>query len=158
MDNHGLMDMCGHGTIGLCTMLVELGMIAATPPKTKIEIDTPVGRVTGFAYSEGGPVERASFLGVPSFCTHIGADLLLKDVGKIEIGIAYGGNVFAVVAAESVNLDLRMDNSHRIREMGTQVKNAVNEQYDIRILFYGAGFSKVRHYWSLIRPLLQATI
>lgn len=132
MDNYGLMDMCGHGTIGLCTAVVELGMIAATPPKTKIEIDTPVGRVTGFAFSEDGRVKRATFLGVPSFCTHIDADLTLNGVGKIKVGIAYGGNLFVVVPAESVKLDLGMHNSHLIREMGMKIKDAVNEQYDIR--------------------------
>ena len=132
MDNYGFMDMCGHGTIGLCTTVVELGMVTPTPPKTKIEIDTPVGRVTGFAHSEDGRVKMAMFLGVPSFCTHVDAELELDGVGKIEVGIAYGGNLFVVVPAASLNIDLGMDNSHLIRKTGMQIKDAVNDQYDIR--------------------------
>ena len=33
--------MCGHGTIGVCTVLVETGMVEVREPETVIRLDTP---------------------------------------------------------------------------------------------------------------------
>ncbi|MFD9615481.1 proline racemase family protein, partial [Streptomyces sp. NPDC059083] len=41
----GLLPMCGHGTIGVATALVEAGMVPVTEPVTEIRLDTPAGRV-----------------------------------------------------------------------------------------------------------------
>src|SRR5215471_4213098 len=41
----GLLPMCGHGTIGVATVLVETGMVAVTEPETVIRLDTPAGLV-----------------------------------------------------------------------------------------------------------------
>src|SRR6187455_182620 len=41
----GLLPMCGHGTIGVATVLVETGMVAVTEPETVIALDTPAGLV-----------------------------------------------------------------------------------------------------------------
>ena len=37
----GCLPMCGHGTIGVATVLVETGMVAVTEPETVIRLDTP---------------------------------------------------------------------------------------------------------------------
>src|SRR5882757_9017842 len=41
----GLLPMCGHGTIGVATVLVETGMVEVTEPVTTIRLDTPAGLV-----------------------------------------------------------------------------------------------------------------
>ena len=41
----GCLPMCGHGTIGVATVLVETGMVAVTEPETVIRLDTPAGLV-----------------------------------------------------------------------------------------------------------------
>ena len=41
----GLLPMCGHGTIGVATVLVETGMVAVSEPETVIRLDTPAGLV-----------------------------------------------------------------------------------------------------------------
>src|SRR4051794_13491089 len=41
----GCLPMCGHGTIGVATVLVETGMVAVTEPVTTIRLDTPAGLV-----------------------------------------------------------------------------------------------------------------
>ena len=40
-----LLPMCGHGTIGVATVLVETGMVEVTEPVTTIRLDTPAGLV-----------------------------------------------------------------------------------------------------------------
>src|SRR5262245_66483490 len=41
----GCLPMCGHGTIGVATVLVETGMVAVVEPVTTIRLDTPAGLV-----------------------------------------------------------------------------------------------------------------
>jgi proline racemase len=131
MDNEGYLDMCGHGTIGLCTVLVEHGLIEAKPPRTEIHIDTPAGRVEGYALTENGRVTRAGFQNVPAFCLIPRANIELEGIGTVEVGVAYGGNFFAILPAESVGLDLEFDNQMAIRKLGMQVKHAATEQLKV---------------------------
>ncbi len=47
MEVSGCLPMCGHGTIGVATVLVETGMVAVTEPVTTVRLDTPpAGLVT----------------------------------------------------------------------------------------------------------------
>jgi len=50
----GCLPMCGHGTIGVATVLVETGMVAVTEPVTMIRLDTPAGLVVAAVAVEDG--------------------------------------------------------------------------------------------------------
>src|SRR5690606_37698475 len=41
----GLLPMCGHGTMGVATVLVETGMVEVVEPVTTVRLDTPAGLV-----------------------------------------------------------------------------------------------------------------
>ena len=41
----GCLPMCGHGTIGVATVLVETGMVEVVEPVTTVRLDTPAGLV-----------------------------------------------------------------------------------------------------------------
>ena len=64
----GLLPMCGHGTIGVATVLVETGMVPVTEPVTTVRLDTPAGLVTVDVAVEDGaahvrhPHQRARLL------------------------------------------------------------------------------------------------
>ena len=50
----GCLPMCGHGTIGVATVLIETGMVAVTEPETVVRLDTPAGLVEArVAVSDG---------------------------------------------------------------------------------------------------------
>jgi len=132
MDNHGYLDMCGHGTIGLATTVVELGLVPVTGDRTEIGIDSPAGFVQGYAITENGHVVRAGFHNVPAFCLGTAKEITVEGFGVLKVGIAYGGNFFAILPAESVGLSLEIDNQQRIRELGLMVKHAVNDQLTIQ--------------------------
>ena len=50
----GLLPMCGHGTIGVATVLVETGMVEVTEPETVVRLDTPAGLVEARVQVAGG--------------------------------------------------------------------------------------------------------
>ena len=65
----GCLPMCGHGTIGVATVLVETGMVEVIEPVTRIRLDTPAGLVVADVAVEDGAApqrhdpERAVVLG-----------------------------------------------------------------------------------------------
>src|ERR671911_1956317 len=50
----GLLAMCGHGTIGVATVLVETGMVEVREPQTVVTLDTPAGLVEARVQVEDG--------------------------------------------------------------------------------------------------------
>ena len=50
----GCLPMCGHGTIGVATVLVETGMVTVTEPETVVRLDVPAGLVEARVRVEHG--------------------------------------------------------------------------------------------------------
>src|SRR3954452_1004732 len=63
----GCLPMCGHGTIGVATVLVETGMVEFVEPVTTIRLDTPAGLVTAGVRVEDGAATSVTLTNVPSF-------------------------------------------------------------------------------------------
>ena len=61
----GLLPMCGHGTIGVATVLVETGMVAVTEPVTTVRLDTPAGLVSVDVRVEDGEAKSVTLTNVP---------------------------------------------------------------------------------------------
>src|SRR5437879_5449578 len=64
LHNEGWSTMCGHGVIGLATVLGEIGLL---PADGVVRMDTPAGRVVARARREGDRVRSVAFENVPSF-------------------------------------------------------------------------------------------
>src|SRR6476646_9783757 len=67
----GLLPMCGHGTIGVATVLVETGMVAVTEPETVIRLDTPAGLVEATVTVTDGHADRVRLRNVPAFVVEL---------------------------------------------------------------------------------------
>src|SRR5689334_20037902 len=63
----GCLPMCGHGTIGVATVLVETGMVEVTEPETIVRLDVPAGLVEARVAVEGGRAKGVTLRNVPSF-------------------------------------------------------------------------------------------
>lgn len=94
----GCLPMCGHGTIGVATVLVETGMVAVTHPTTTIRLDTPAGLVTAeVAVRDDGAATGVTIRNVPSFPVARDATVEVDGVGQVRYDLAYGGNFYAFV-------------------------------------------------------------
>ena len=101
----GLLPMCGHGTIGVATVLVECGMVTVTEPETVIRLDTPAGLVEATVSVRDGRAERVSLRNVPAFVVGLDSEVEVAGFGTVRYDMAFGGNFYALVAADSVGLD-----------------------------------------------------
>ena len=71
----GCLPMCGHGTIGVATVLVETGMVEVSEPETVVRLDTPAGLVEARVSVEGGRARSVTLRNVPSFLFERDRDL-----------------------------------------------------------------------------------
>ena len=58
--SRGCLPMCGHGTIGVATVLVETGMVEVTEPETVIRLDVPAGLVEARVAVRDGKAQRVT--------------------------------------------------------------------------------------------------
>jgi proline racemase len=122
----GLLPMCGHGTIGVATVLVETGMVTVTEPETIIRLDTPAGLVEATVTVSDGRAERVRLRNVPAFVVELDAEVEVPSLGNVRYDMAFGGNFYALVAADSVGLDPVPENSQRLIEAGLDTIEAIN--------------------------------
>ena len=96
-DRNLVLGMCGHGMIGLIETLHRLGRIG--PGEHLVE--TPVGVVPVVLADDG----LVTFDNVASRLVERDVEVDVPSLGRVTGDIAYGGNVFFLVATPAVDLD-----------------------------------------------------
>jgi proline racemase len=122
--------MCGHGTIGTATVLVETGMVAVTEPVTQIRIETPAGLVHAWVQVRDGRARGVRIRNVPSYLHLRDAGVDVAGLGRVRLDLAWGGNFYAIVPAASLGVVVEPGRHRELVEVGLQVMAAVNEQLD----------------------------
>ena len=124
----GCLPMCGHGTIGVATVLVETGMVDVQEPVTTIRLDTPAGLVIAHVSVRDGHAESVTLENVPSYVDRMDVTIEVPGLGAIPYSLAFGGNFYAMVDLDSVNLPFDRDRQHDIVSAGLAIMNSINEQ------------------------------
>ncbi len=131
--NDGFSTMCGHGIVGVVTVLVEIGAWdgpgvrgpAEARPVEAIRIDTPAGRVEARAVVVDGRVRSVAFENVASFAARLDATVEVGGLGAVRYDLAYGGAFYAYVDAADFGLSLRPSETARLVDLGRRIKRAV---------------------------------
>jgi proline racemase len=102
----GCLPMCGHGTIGVATVLVETGMVQVSAPVTTIHLDTPAGLVVAeVAVRDDGAATGVTVHNVPSFPLVRDAEVEVPELGRtVRYDLAYGGNMYVIVQLDELGL------------------------------------------------------
>ncbi len=124
----GCLPMCGHGTIGVATVLVETGMVPVVEPVTTIRLDTPAGLVVAHVAVSDGQAESVTIENVPSFPVRLDATIDVPGWGVVPYSLAFGGNFYALVDLDAVGLPFDRGHQHEILRAGLAVMQAINEQ------------------------------
>ena len=130
-DSLGFEGMCGHGTIGIVTTLIETGQITPVHPYTEVRLDTVTGTVyTRASVDHEGNVKEVTLRNVPSFVYMQDAQVDFEG-GKVLTDIVYGGNFFAILPVERLGLELAPSNVSRLVERGIAFRDAARDQLEI---------------------------
>jgi len=129
--NEGFSTMCGHGIIGIATVVLETGMLPITVPTTKLKIDSPAGLITAYAHIENGHVKSVSFHNVPSFVVALDEVVDVPGLGKIRYDLAFGGGFYAYVNASDAGVTCLPEDFRPLIEKGMAIKRAVMQSKEI---------------------------
>ena len=129
-NNVGVLNMCGHGMIGLTVTLSYLERIG---PGTHL-IETPVGDVSVRLGADG----QVTVTNVASY--RYLADVVVDVPGERSVkgDIAWGGNWFFLV--EEHREEINLDNTGRLTDFATRIRNSLEENQ-----ITGAGGAVIDH-------------
>ncbi|GAA4948442.1 proline racemase [Nonomuraea thailandensis] len=122
----GLLPMCGHGTIGVATVLVETGMVEVVEPVTTVRLEVPAGLVEVDVAVEDGMAMSVTLRNVPSYCDRLDATVTVPGFGEIPYDLAYGGNFYAVVNLDHYGLPFDRKAKNEIIAAGLATMEAIN--------------------------------
>jgi proline racemase len=124
----GCLPMCGHGTIGTATVLVETGLVAVKEPVTEIRIETPAGLVHAAVQVREGRAVSVTIRNVASYLHLRDAVVQVAGLGPVRLDVAWGGNFYAIAPAASVGVAVDPGRYGELVEVGLRIMRAVNEQ------------------------------
>ncbi|MEV8315057.1 proline racemase family protein [Streptomyces sp. NPDC059900] len=125
----GFSTACGHGSMALAAWAVQTGRVERDPSgTTTVVIDVPSGRVTLRVRTDSGSgkVTGIDFVSVPSYRL-AGQVSLATSRGEVAVDIAYGGAIYAHLAASAVGLAVTPDHYNHLIAIGREVKWALND-------------------------------
>ena len=129
-NNIGVLNMCGHGVIGLTVTLSYLDRIGYG---THL-IETPVGDVNVRLGDDG----QVAVINVPSYRYLADVVLEVPGEGLVKGDVAWGGNWFFLV--EEHQEVIRFDNTRRLTDFATRIRDSLQERQ-----VTGAGGSAIDH-------------
>jgi proline racemase len=118
----GCLPMCGHGTIGVATVLVEERLVDVSEPETVIRLDVPAGLVEARVQVVDGHARSVTIDNVASFAVALGA-----RANGIAYDMAYGGNFYAIADAAQCGLRVAPDAAGELIAAGLELMAAVPE-------------------------------
>lgn len=122
----GCLPMCGHGTIGVATVLVETGMVEVVEPVTSIRLDTPAGLVVANVTVKDGHAESVTLENVPAYCDRLDETIEVPGLGEVRYSLAFGGNFYAMVELDDVRLPFDRERKAEILSAGLAIMDAIN--------------------------------
>jgi proline racemase len=122
----GALPMCGHGTIGVATVLVETGMVPVVEPVTTVRLDVPAGLVIAEVAVRDGRATSVTIRNVPSFAVSLDAKVDVPGFGSVRYDLAYGGNFYAIVALDELGLPFERAEQQRLLDAGLAIMDAID--------------------------------
>ncbi|WP_327665207.1 proline racemase family protein [Streptomyces sp. NBC_00498] len=123
----GFLPMCGHGTIGVATVLVETGMVEVSEPETVVRLDTPAGLVEARVAVRDGVAEQVTLRNVDAFALELDATVKVPGYGEVRYDMAYGGNFYAITELDQLGLPFDRARKDDILKAGLAISDAINE-------------------------------
>lgn len=131
MDTGDYLNMCGHGTIGAVTAIIESGLVPAVEPYTEVVLDAPAGIIRTKAEVKDGKVLNVTLTNVPSFLYKENLKTVI-DGKEITYDISFGGSFFALVDVEQLGWEVTPKNIPMLTEFGMKVIKQANEEVKLQ--------------------------
>ena len=131
MDSGGYLNMCGHGSIGVSTILVDEGYVEIEEPVTTIILDTPAGLIKAKVDVENKKAKGVSVENVPAFLYKENIMIELPKIGQIPVDISFGGSFFALVDSKYLNIDVSLKNIDKLIKLALMIREEINNKVEV---------------------------
>ena len=122
----GCLPMCGHGTMGVATVLVHEQLVDVVEPITTIRLDTPAGLVICTVEVKDGKAQNVTLTNVPSFSVSLGSTVEVPGFGEITYDMAFGGNFYGIIPTSAFGIEHDRKNKHVMMDAALRTMDAIN--------------------------------
>lgn len=128
IETSGCLPMCGHGTIGTVTFMLEEGLVI---PKKEghLKLETPAGIVEIAYTSEGQKVSSVKLVNIPSFLYKEDLEVECPDLGILRVDVAYGGNFYAIVDPQENFAGIQDYTADDLIRWSPVIRDALNKKH-----------------------------
>ena len=128
IETSGCLPMCGHGTIGTVTVMLEHGLVFPRTPGI-LRLEVPAGIVEASYVMEGGNVKSVRIVNVPSFLEREGIRIDVPGLGPLTLDVAYGGNFYGIIDPQEYYAGIDQLGVAEILRLSPMIRRIVNKAY-----------------------------
>lgn len=128
IETSGCLPMCGHGTIGTVTVILEQGMVAPKVPGV-LRLEVPAGIVIAHYQKTGNKIDWVRIVNVASYLDQTGLTVDAPGLGELTVDVAYGGNFYAIVDPQESFTDMNQMSGGDIIQLSPILRKRLNEKY-----------------------------
>jgi 4-hydroxyproline epimerase len=130
IETSGCLPMCGHGTIGVVTVMIEEGLVI--PKRSgELRLEAPAGLVRVKYVQESKKVKSVTLTNVPSFCYAQGWEAECPDLGILSFDIGYGGNFYAIIDPQENYSGLHNYSPDQLITWSRVIRQRINKKYNV---------------------------
>ena len=128
IETSGCLPMCGHGTIGTVTIMIEDGLVQPKRPG-HIRLETPAGLVKIEYKQEGRKVTSVKLTNVPAYLAKENIQVECPDLGILTVDVSYGGNYYAIVDPQENYRDMADYTSMQLIGWSQKIRERINAEH-----------------------------
>ena len=128
IETSGCLPMCGHGTIGTVTIMIQEGLVTPKQPGM-LRLETPAGLIAATYQEQDGRVTSVRLRNIPSFLSHQHLSVQCPDLGTIVVDVAYGGNFYAIIDRQKNFSGIESYHATDLIRWSPIIRRRLNEQY-----------------------------
>jgi len=128
IETSGCLPMCGHGTIGTVTVIIEQKLLTPKTPGI-LRLEVPAGIVEARYSVVDGFVDSVTIRNVPSYLEASSLDVECPGIGSLKADVAYGGNFYAIIDPQENFQSLDQLSAGEIIRLSPVLRQRINERY-----------------------------
>lgn len=131
IETSGCLPMCGHGTIGTVTIMLEEGLVQPKVPG-QLRLETPAGLIKVTYHEEHNKIKSVRLTNIPSFLYKEGLIIECPDLGELTVDVAYGGNFYAIIDPQENFKGIQNHIADELIRWSRVIRKRLNEQYEFQ--------------------------
>lgn len=128
IETSGCLPMCGHGTIGTVTMMIEEGLVTPQTPGM-VRLEVPAGLVVAEYQQEGEKVTSVKIKNVASYLEAEKLQVACPDLGTLTYDVAYGGNFYAIIDPQDHFSGLQDYRADQLVGWSREIRKQINSDH-----------------------------